>query len=124
MHLASQKIRQRLSRIVHEIINSEEQSPIDIELLKQRYEFKDDLDKSRELAIYYTTSSQPNYPTWQATGASFPLSLPRDRRIIGGDGWAYDIGFGGLITLLPLVRMSIFWYSRYRSVLQYWRTKL
>ena len=36
--------------------------------------------------------------------------------IIGGDGWAYDIGMADLTMYLPPVRMSIFWYLIHRSI--------
>jgi len=36
--------------------------------------------------------------------------------IIGGDGWAYDIGFGGLDHVIATGRTSISWCSTPRSI--------
>ena len=40
---------------------------------------------------------------------------------LGGDGWAYDIGYGGLDHVLLPERISISWF-RYRKYTQYRRT--
>lgn len=101
MYLATQKIRQRLSAIVADIINGDEESPIDIELLKKWYEFKDDADKSRELAdqIIPLLENQTSHMGKQLAALSTYFAK-RSQWIIGGDGWAYDIGFGGLDHVL------------------------
>ena len=39
--------------------------------------------------------------------------------IIGGDGWAYDIGYGGLDHVLAAGTECEYHGARYRSVLQY-----
>lgn len=101
MYLATQKIRERLSRLVADIINGESVSPIDIELLKEWYEFKDDSDKSREVAnkIIPLLKDQTT-PMGKELAALSSFFVKRSQWIIGGDGWAYDIGFGGLDHVL------------------------
>lgn len=101
MYLATQKIRERLSRLVADIINGEGEAPIDIELLKQWYEFKDDSDKSRELAdkIKPLLKNQTSHMGKELAALS-NFFVKRSQWIIGGDGWAYDIGFGGLDHVL------------------------
>ncbi len=37
--------------------------------------------------------------------------------IFGGDGWAYDIGFGGVDHVLQVVKISTSWYSIQRFIL-------
>lgn len=47
--------------------------------------------------------------------------IRRSQWIVGGDGWAYDIGFGGLDHVLASGR-DVNIGARHRCLLKYWRT--
>lgn len=101
MYLASSKLRERLVRIVGEILEGKQESPIDVELLREWYDNREDGAKSRETADKILPelrmSKHENVRILDALSNYF---VKRSQWILGGDGWAYDIGFGGLDHVL------------------------
>ena len=103
MHLAYQKLRARLERIAEEIVSGEMACKNDTAkgLLKEWLENKEDADLSRKLADQITETVEGS--DCEACKAVSELShylAKRSQWIIGGDGWAYDIGYGGLDHVL------------------------
>ncbi|WP_018358200.1 pyruvate:ferredoxin (flavodoxin) oxidoreductase [Porphyromonas levii] len=101
MHLAAGKLRERLVRIVGEMVEGKQEAPIDVELLREWYDNHEDSNKSRETSdkvlAALRTSSHKNVRILDALSNYF---VKRSQWILGGDGWAYDIGFGGLDHVL------------------------
>ncbi len=96
MHVAAETIRHRLHKVMAESL---EQAPNAIAALyKDWIEFKDNREKSAEIRDLLVPQLEAN-PT--AAGADIILNLKqyiakKSQWIFGGDGWAYDIGYGGL----------------------------
>lgn len=101
MHLAAGKLRERLVRIVGEMVEGKQEAPIDVELLREWYDNHENSNKSRETSdkvlAALRTSSHKNVRILDALSNYF---VKRSQWILGGDGWAYDIGFGGLDHVL------------------------
>ena len=101
MHIAAGKLRERLIRYVGEMVEGKEEAPIDVELLREWYDNREDANKSRELSSkilpLLNESKHQNVGKLDALSNYF---VKRSQWIIGGDGWAYDIGFGGLDHVL------------------------
>lgn len=101
MHIAAGKLRERLVRYVGEMIEGKQEAPISIDLLREWYDNHEDADKSRDLANKIIpelrSSKHENAGTLEALSNYF---VKRSQWILGGDGWAYDIGFGGLDHVL------------------------
>ena len=96
MHVATETMRHRIHSIMEASL---EKAPNAIAALyKDWIEFRDDRVKSTEIRNLLVPLLQAN-PT--AAGADVILGLKqfiskKSQWIFGGDGWAYDIGYGGL----------------------------
>jgi pyruvate-ferredoxin/flavodoxin oxidoreductase len=96
MHVANETMRHRIQSVMEASI---EKAPNAIAALyKDWIEFRDDRVKSAEIRDLLVPQLKAN-PT--AAGAEVILSLKqyiakKSQWIFGGDGWAYDIGYGGL----------------------------
>jgi pyruvate-ferredoxin/flavodoxin oxidoreductase len=97
MVFANDNMRDRLERIMNEAIADTSCSDELKGLFAEWIEFRNDADKTKELEAKIT-------PLLKAESCSYckeiaELSqylIKKSQWIIGGDGWAYDIGFGGL----------------------------
>lgn len=101
MNLANTKLRQRLINVAQDTVDGKlECSSAEVkDLLAQWLESKDDADKSRSSL----TNSHHSCVVVTVHKSMFDLThffVKRSQWIIGGDGWAYDIGFGGLDHVL------------------------
>lgn len=103
MNLANTKLRQRLINVAQDTVDGKlECSSAEVkDLLAQWLESKDDADKSRELADQLTPLVRScDCPACKSMSDLTHFFVKRSQWIIGGDGWAYDIGFGGLDHVL------------------------
>jgi len=97
MVFANEIMRNRLAKIMAEAINDKSCSDELKALFAEWIENKEDADKTKELASKITpllASCNKKYCKEIAELSSYLVK--RSQWIIGGDGWAYDIGFGGL----------------------------
>lgn len=97
MVFANEIMRNRLAKIMAEAINDKSCSDELKALFAEWIENKEDADKTKELASKITpllASCNKKYCKEIAELSSYIVK--RSQWIIGGDGWAYDIGFGGL----------------------------
>ncbi|HOO18939.1 MAG TPA: pyruvate:ferredoxin (flavodoxin) oxidoreductase, partial [Paludibacteraceae bacterium] len=97
MVFANEIMRNRLAKIMAEAINDKSCSDELKALFAEWIENKEDADKTKELAAKITpllASCNKKYCKEIAELSSYLVK--RSQWIIGGDGWAYDIGFGGL----------------------------
>jgi pyruvate-ferredoxin/flavodoxin oxidoreductase len=106
MNIGAEKLRDRIERLMHEVIAGG-RLPENIQTLFEEWiANRNSYVKTRELADILT-------PVLKEYAAANPLCehgrqlaglthylVKRSQWIIGGDGWAYDIGFGGLDHVL------------------------
>jgi len=96
MHVANETMRHRIQSVMEASVES---APNAIAALyKDWIQFRDDREKSAEIRDLLVPQLEAN-PV--AAGAEVILSLKKylakkSQWIFGGDGWAYDIGYGGL----------------------------
>ena len=57
------------------------------------------ISDQRERVVTLRTKLQPSEPTERA-GLLPPITWCEERVVVGGDGWAFDIGYGGLDHVL------------------------
>ena len=101
MHTAALKLRERLVHYVKDILDGAKEAPINVELLREWYDNREDADKSREIADKIIPEiRKSNHAEIRTLDALSNYFVKRSQWIIGGDGWAYDIGFGGLDHVL------------------------
>ncbi|SDM33579.1 pyruvate:ferredoxin (flavodoxin) oxidoreductase [Halarsenatibacter silvermanii] len=102
MHLGNEQLRDRIEQNMQAAIDKDEISGDLKELFSDWIEHKDDGEKSYELA-------KKIRPKLQGVNESEHVQevkklqkylTKRSQWIFGGDGWAYDIGFGGLDHVL------------------------
>ncbi len=99
MHVARKKLRERLISLVSEALASKAFSnPAPFEAWLKDC---DDSEKSRELttAVMSAIDSE-NSPLAQTIKSLKDYFIKPSTWIFGGDGWAYDIGFGGVDHVL------------------------
>ena len=84
-----------------DILDGAKEAPINVELLREWYDNREDADKSREVADKIIPEiRKSNHAEIRTLDALSNYFVKRSQWIIGGDGWAYDIGFGGLDHVL------------------------
>ncbi|NLK94788.1 MAG: pyruvate:ferredoxin (flavodoxin) oxidoreductase [Clostridiales bacterium] len=96
MHLGSSTIRDRIELNARKAIESEVSDEIK-EILNEWIMYKEDGEKSREISdkLISKISSQDN-KYLKNIMRDKEFLVKRSQWIFGGDGWAYDIGYGGL----------------------------
>jgi pyruvate-ferredoxin/flavodoxin oxidoreductase len=100
MEVANETMRHRIENIMHE--NMDKSPNALVALYKDWIEFKKDGKKTQEIRDKLVPILELNI---EAPGVKEILSLKKylvkkSQWIIGGDGWAYDIGYGGLDHVL------------------------
>jgi len=97
MVFANDNMRDRLVRLMTEAIAENCCSDELKGLFAEWIEFRNDAEKSKELAAKITplVKEMKCDKCVQIAGLTQYL-IKQSQWIIGGDGWAYDIGFGGL----------------------------
>ncbi len=106
MHLAVKQIRSKLSELCSEALRQE--LPEDVEgALKQWLDAINDAKGSKKASAElvaalnkYTPSSASAKAVLDEILENKDFLVKKSQWIIGGDGWAYDIGFGGLDHVL------------------------
>ncbi len=56
-----------------------------------------------------TVGSSPAAKILQDIWARKDFLIKKSQWVFGGDGWAYDIGYGGLDHVWPVVMILMFW---------------
>jgi len=99
MFLAVEKMRDRVERIMKDGLNCNKATDEVKGLFKEWIANREDADKTLELEEKLTPKIRENAKTCphckELSGLTQYL-VKQSQWIIGGDGWAYDIGFGGL----------------------------
>ena len=99
MVFAADQMRERLVRLMTEAQSCNDCTPEIKALFAEWLENKDDADKTLKLEAKITPLINANAGNCsickEVSGISQHL-VKQSQWIIGGDGWAYDIGFGGL----------------------------
>lgn len=99
MHQARQVLRVRLEKIVTQAIN--EKVLNNVAPLQEWLDHKDDADLSRDLNNRIIESLKTeNSPLAEKIKDLQDYFIKPSTWLFGGDGWAYDIGFGGLDHVL------------------------
>ena len=98
MYLGYEKMRERLVRIAKETIANEEVQHEELKSLLQEWiDNREDAAKAKSLAdAIKPIISGKDCPICRQLSDLSKYFIKRSQWIIGGDGWAYDIGFGGL----------------------------
>jgi len=97
MVFANDNMRERVVRLMNEVIAENSCSDELKNLFTEWIEFKNNAEKSKELAAKITPLVKENNSDKCKQIAEMSQYLIKTSQwIIGGDGWAYDIGFGGL----------------------------
>lgn len=98
MYIAYTKLRGRLVRFAEEIVEGKLEAGATLrELMTKWLEVKEDLDTSRKVADEIIAEVKSDKSAGAKAVAELEHYLTRRSQwIIGGDGWAYDIGYGGL----------------------------
>lgn len=96
--LAIQQRRAKLAELIKEALTIEGISTELTNALNGWLEHQEDVDLSKKFGQDITTilSNTPTNPTFAQILEREDLFTKKSFWIIGGDGWAYDIGFGGL----------------------------
>ncbi|MGI6394103.1 MAG: pyruvate:ferredoxin (flavodoxin) oxidoreductase [bacterium] len=104
MALAVRQKRERIEMLMNEVINSQcEVSSGLIALFKEWIENKNDADKTKEIApklIAALVGEPSECAALDEICAMSDYLVKKSVWVLGGDGWAYDIGFGGLDHVL------------------------
>lgn len=99
MYLATKQIRERLADLMTQALNSDLDHDCK-KACKQWLEDMDDGEKSKEasekLIMTLTSHDHQGNPIIREILEKKDYLVKRSVWIIGGDGWAYDIGYGGL----------------------------
>ncbi len=97
MVFAYDNMRERLVRLMTEAIAEDSCSDELKGLFAEWMEFRNDAEKTKELSAIITPLVKASTSDKCATISGLTQYLIKQSQwIIGGDGWAYDIGFGGL----------------------------
>jgi pyruvate-ferredoxin/flavodoxin oxidoreductase len=103
MYLAVKQVRERLANLMQEALNMEINQNLK-ETFKQWLDSMDDGEGSKiATAKILETISNENYqnnPILNEIMEKKDYLIKKSHWMIGGDGWAYDIGFGGLDHVL------------------------
>jgi len=95
MHLGAETLRHRIEIKMEELVTEVE--PEIGQLLTKWIENRDSIEITKELRPQIEQAlSQSSNPTAQEILDLKDFLVKQSNWIIGGDGWAYDIGFGGL----------------------------
>jgi len=99
MHIARKKLRARVIEFIKKAIN--EKAISNVEILEEWLEYRDDSEKTREVttAVKELLKNENSELAKKIYSLKDYLVKP-STWLIGGDGWAYDIGFGGLDHVL------------------------
>ena len=94
--------RERIAEVAESVVAASD-TPAELKsALENWLQVKDDKEKSAETGKI-ALAALKKYPTLQGVGElldGYDLFAKKSVWIIGGDGWAYDIGFGGLDHVL------------------------
>jgi len=97
MVYANDQMRARLERLMIEAQDCNECSFELKQLFLEWIEFKDNAEKTIELEAKITPMvNASNCPICKEIAGLSHYLVKQSQWIVGGDGWAYDIGFGGL----------------------------
>ncbi|MDR3252779.1 MAG: pyruvate:ferredoxin (flavodoxin) oxidoreductase, partial [Tannerella sp.] len=106
MQVATEKLRDRVERLMSEVI-ALGQLPEEVKALFESWiANRNNYAKTREIADILTpvlkeyAAANPQCNEGQQLADLSQYLVKRSQWIIGGDGWAYDIGFGGLDHVL------------------------
>ena len=101
MHLGAEKLRDRLaSRIRQAVDNADEElKPALQEWLDQKENGTGTRERADKVQMLLAARIQ-SHPEYKEILAMKDFLVKRSQWIFGGDGWAYDIGYGGLDQVL------------------------
>ena len=99
MYLAVKQMREKLKDLMEEGIKNDVSNKC-TELFKEWIEYMDDGEKSKEISKKIleeiTKNEYKDNEIIQGILKKKDFLIKKSQWIVGGDGWAYDIGFGGL----------------------------
>ncbi len=103
MYLAVRQIREKLAELMQEALNMEINQDLK-DAFKQWLESMDDGEHSKtataKILETMTNENYQNNPILNEIMEKKDYLIKKSHWMIGGDGWAYDIGFGGLDHVL------------------------
>ncbi|KEJ00587.1 pyruvate-flavodoxin oxidoreductase [Clostridium botulinum A2B7 92] len=103
MYLAVKQIREKLAELMQEALNMEINQDLK-DAFKQWLESMDDGEHSKtatkKILETMTNENYQNNPILNEIMEKKDYLIKKSHWMIGGDGWAYDIGFGGLDHVL------------------------
>ena len=99
--IAHESMRNRLVNLMNRAVSSNEFNEDQIELFNLWITHKDDSDLSKEIATKLVSALSGNdLPIAKEILSLEKYLAKKSIWVFGGDGWAYDIGFGGLDHVL------------------------
>ncbi len=105
MHVAANKMVEKLELLMQEMIDLNDAN-IDVAPFKAWLEHHNDVDKTKEVSKDIEALFGKSLGSEEADRILFAIEnlrgflVKRSMWIVGGDGWAYDIGYGGLDHVL------------------------
>ena len=103
MYLGVRQVREKVAMDVAEVL-ANDQTPADVKaVLQDWYDHRDDTEGTRERADKVTAALEgvkDSCPVCRRIYDRRDYLVKRSQWIFGGDGWAYDIGYGGLDHVL------------------------
>ena len=105
--LASQERRRQLVRLVERVLEGKSKSKVPAKLktaLAEWLEHRDEPEAAKEHSdtIKAQLERDHNDPALGRIWNARDMLVPKSQWVIGGDGWAYDIGYGGLDHVMAL----------------------
>ncbi len=101
MHMGSERVRDRVSKLMADGIESDKCSPEAKVLFGEWITKRNDSDATREIAEkLIPIISESKCEICKELTSLKEYIVTRSQWIFGGDGWAYDIGYGGLDHVL------------------------
>lgn len=104
MVLATMQRRNKLADVIRQALNEKKVTGSTKEAFEQWLAFKDDADGSKEWGNKIKAALEKNHAdtTLNEIWESRTMLTKKSIWSVGGDGWAYDIGYGGLDHVLAM----------------------
>ncbi len=121
MYLGQKYIREQAIEMIEEMAASDKASAefkaAAAKYLETKNDTKANTPATEALIAELEKAAADGCPTAPEVLAKKDYLAKKSVWIFGGDGWAYDIGYGGLTTYLLQVRMLTLWYSIQKCIL-------
>jgi pyruvate-ferredoxin/flavodoxin oxidoreductase len=103
IYLGAKQIREKIAALIREAVNADIDSEAKT-VFQQWLDSFDDGEKSRKTSedVIMVLQKKPDNPVYKQILSLKDYLVKQSVWIIGGDGWAYDIGYGGVDHVLAM----------------------